>query len=210
MVIGHPAAPFSNGKCTDVVCALHRQDILADDLALIYPYPPPWPAGLVIGAGLLLAVGSGFFLWRVKRNPYLLIGWLWFLGTLARHRIGANRRAIHADRYTYIPSIGLFIVVIGGLNDLGKLWPKRQAYLALAGGIALVGCLMVTSIQINYWQDSVRLFSHTIAVTSGNYAANNCLGDALEKLGRKDEALQLYAKTVEIAPTFRRGNSIWE
>ncbi len=52
------------------------------DLALIYPYPHHWPVGLVIGAGLLLAAGSGLFLWRVERNPYLLIGWLWFLGTL--------------------------------------------------------------------------------------------------------------------------------
>ncbi len=176
------------------------------DLALIYPYPHHWPVGLVIGTALLLAAISGLFIWRAKRNPYLPVGWLLFLGTLVP-TIGLVQTGVQsmADRYTYIPSIGFFIVIVWGLNDLINQWPQHRKYLALAGGVALTCCLMLTSIQINYWQNSEKLFSHTIEVTKDNYAAYNCLGDTLEKLGRKDEALKFYAKTVEIEPSFPAG-----
>jgi tetratricopeptide (TPR) repeat protein len=176
------------------------------DLALIYPYPHQWTPTQVGGAALLLAACVVVFALRMRKNPYLVVGWFWFLGTLVP-AIGLVQVGIQsmADRYTYIPSIGLFIVVVWGLNDLMNGWPEGRKFLALAGGVALAGCLMVTSIQINYWADSVKLFSHTIAVTRDNYAAYNCLGDTLEKLGRKDEALQLYARTVEIEPDFPAG-----
>jgi tetratricopeptide (TPR) repeat protein len=176
------------------------------DLALIYPYPHSWTPGQVAGAGLLLVLVTAVFLWRLRQNPYLCVGWFWFLGTLVP-AIGLVQVGIQsmADRYTYIPSIGFFIVMVWGLNDFLNRWPERKKFLALAGGVALAGCLMVTSIQINYWQDSVKLFSHAIAVTRDNYGAYNCLGDTLEKLGRKDEALTCYAKTVEIEPDFPAG-----
>ena len=137
------------------------------DLALIYPYPHHWPIELVIGSALLLTVWSALFIFRAKQNPYLIVGWLWFLGTLVPV-IGLVQTGVQsmADRYTYIPSIGLFILVVWGANDFLDRWPNWKKFLPLAGGVALAGCLAVTSIQLNYWQDSLKLFSHTIEVTS--------------------------------------------
>ena len=86
------------------------------DLSIFYPHPYHWPAGLAIGAALLLALWSGLFIWRARQNPYLPVGWFWFLGTLIPTiglvQVGSQSMA---DRYMYIPSIGLFILVVWGL-----------------------------------------------------------------------------------------------
>ena len=176
------------------------------DLALIYPYPHHWPVILVVGAALFLAVCSALFVLRVRQNPYLLVGWLWFLGTLVPV-IGLVQTGVQsmADRYIYIPSIGLFIVIVWGANDLLKRWPEWKRFLPVAGGVALAGCLAVTSIQLNYWRDSFALFSHTVGVTTDNYAAYNCLGNVLEQDGEKKEAFALYAESVRVEPDYPLG-----
>ena len=95
------------------------------DLAVIYPYSRHWPAVLVGGAALVLAAWTGLFLWRARRNPHLIVGWLWFLGTLVPAiglvQVGSQSMA---DRYTYIPGIGLFIVIVWGANDLLSRRPE--------------------------------------------------------------------------------------
>ena len=173
------------------------------DLALIYPYPHHWPLVLVIGAALFLAVCSALFVLRARQNPYLLVGWFWFLGTLVPTiglvQVGA---ASMADRYTYIPSIGLFIVIVWGVNDLLERWPNWEKFPPVAGGVALAGCLMVTSIQLNYWRNSLAIFSHTVAVTTDNYTADNFLGRALDGIGQTDAAILLYTESVKIAPHY--------
>jgi tetratricopeptide (TPR) repeat protein len=176
------------------------------DLALIYPYPHHWAIGLVIGAALLLAACSGLFILRARQNPYLFTGWFWFLGTLVP-AIGLVQAGVQsmADRYTYIPSIGLFIVIVWGLNDLVNLWPEGRKFLPLAGIVALAGCLAVTSIQLNYWQNSLKLFSHAVEVTTDNYAAYNCLGNVLEQAGEKEKAFALYAESVRAEPDYPLG-----
>jgi tetratricopeptide (TPR) repeat protein len=176
------------------------------DLALIYPYPHHWPIVLVIGAALFLAACSALFVLRARQNPCLLVGWLWFLGTLVPV-IGLVQTGIQsmADRYTYIPSIGLFIVIVWGANDLLTPRPEWKKFLPVVGGVALAGCLAVTSIQLNYWRDSLALFSHTIAVTTDNYAAYNCLGNVLEQAGDKKDAFDLYSKSVSVEPDYPLG-----
>jgi tetratricopeptide (TPR) repeat protein len=173
------------------------------DLAVIYPYPHHWPMELVIGAALLLAVWSALFIWRARQNPYLLVGWLWFLGTLVPAiglvQVGA---ASIADRYTYIPSIGLFIAIVWGANDFLNRWPEWKKFLPLAGGVALAGCLMVTSVQLNYWRNSITLLTHTIEVTTDNYTACNFLGRALDDAGQNGAAIFFYAESVGIAPRY--------
>lgn len=176
------------------------------DLALIYPYPHHWPIAVVIAVALLLALCSALaFLW-VKPHPYLAVGWFWYLGTLVPV-IGLVQVGIQsmADRYTYLPSIGLFIIVAWGLNDLLNSRPQKTIIAAAVGGLALAGCVAVTSIQLAYWRNSLTLFSHTIEVTTDNYAAEDCLGTTLEHLGQNDEAEKHYAESVRIEPDFPLG-----
>jgi protein O-mannosyl-transferase len=176
------------------------------DLALIYPYPHRWPMALVICAALMLAMWSAFFIVRARRNPYLFTGWFWYLGTLVP-AIGLVQVGVQsmADRYLYLPSIGLFLAIAWGLNDFVQGRPQPRKIVILAGIAALAGCLAVTRIQLSYWQNSLTLFTHTINVTTDNYAACNFLGNVFEKTGRKDKALVLYAESVRIQPDFPMG-----
>ena len=176
------------------------------DLALIYPYPHYWPLAGVIVAALLLALISIWAVLSAKRLPYLAVGWFWYLGTLVPV-IGLVQAGIQsmADRYTYLPSIGLFIIVSWGLNDLLLTQLRRENIAAAVGGLALAGCVAVTSVQLTYWRNSLALFSHTIKVTTGNYAAQNCLGTTLEHLGQNDKAEECYAESVRIEPDFPLG-----
>lgn len=175
------------------------------DLALIYPYPHHWPAALVMAAAALLVAWTGLSLWRIKENPYLAVGWFWFLGTLVPV-IGIVQVGMQsmADRFSYLPGIGLLIAVVWGAEALFKQ-PQQKKYLSIAGAAALAGCLAVTSIQINYWQNDVKLFAHTVKVTVDNYAAEVCLGEALERAGHGDDALTFYADAVRIEPDYPLG-----
>ena len=173
------------------------------DLAIIYPYPRQWPVMAVMGAALLLAIWSGLFLWRARQNPYLLVGWFWFLGTfipaIGLVQVGAQSMA---DRYTYLPGIGLFILIVWGLNDFLIFRPQWRKMAMLTGGLALAGCLAGTGIQLNLWQNNVKLLRHAINVTRDNFVACNFLGRVLDDSGQKDEALLLYAESVRIEPHY--------
>jgi tetratricopeptide (TPR) repeat protein len=176
------------------------------DLALIYPYPHYWPMAAVIAAALLLALCSTLALLWAKRFPYLAMGWFWYLGTLAPV-IGLVQAGVQsmADRYTYLPSIGLSIIVAWGLNDLLNFFPRKTKIAAVAASLALAGCLAVTSIQLNYWRNSLALFLHTVEVTTDNYAAEDCLGTALEDISKKDAAGKCYAESVRVEPDYPLG-----
>jgi protein O-mannosyl-transferase len=176
------------------------------DLALIYPYPHHWPLSFVIIASLLLVVWSALFVFRAGRNPYLFTGWFWFLGMLVP-AIGFVQAGVQsmADRYMYLPSIGLFILVVWSASDLLLLIPYERIIATLLGTLALGGCFICTSLQLKYWENSVRLFTHTIAITTDNYLAYNCLGQTLENLGRTNEAYQLYLQSVRVEPDFPLG-----
>jgi Flp pilus assembly protein TadD len=176
------------------------------DLALIYPYPHHWPLAGIIAAALLLAMFSVLAVLWAKRFPYLAVGWFWYLGVLVP-AIGLVQAGVQsmADRYTYLPGIGLFIVAAWGLNDLLNSRPQKAKIAAVAGSLTLAGCLAVTSVQLNHWRNGVELFWHTIQVTTDNYAGENCLGLALEDIGQKDAAAKLYAESVRVEPDFALG-----
>jgi tetratricopeptide (TPR) repeat protein len=173
------------------------------DLAVVYPYPNHWPIALVVGSVLVLAFWTGLFLWRARRNPYLSVGWLWFLGTLVPVigivQVGPQSMA---DRFTYVPGIGLFILIVWGLNDFMKFRPAWRHAVVLVGVLALADCLVCTRIQLNYWPNSITLLRHTIAVTTDNYIACNFLGRALDDTGKTDESLPFYAESVRIEPHY--------
>ncbi len=173
------------------------------DLALIYPYPHSWPLGAVIGVFIVLAVLTVIFIWQGKRFPYLAVGWLWFLGTLVP-AIGVVQVGVQsmADRYSYLPSIGIFILVAWGMNDLFHRWPERKKFLPIAAGLALAACLAVTTIQLSYWKNSLTLFLHTTQVTTDNYAADDCLGKSLENIGKTSAAAEFYSEAIRLEPDY--------
>ena len=140
----------------------------------------------MIGAALLLAIWSGLFLWRARQNPYLLVGWFWFLGTLIPAiglvQVGSQSMA---DRYTVSSQHRLVHSGGVGLERFFELASPLAAKVAMLAGAAGAGGLSVgTGIQLGYWQNSIKLLRHTIAVTTDNY----CLqlsGRALDDAGKR-------------------------
>ncbi len=169
------------------------------DLAVVYPYPHHWPILLLIVAILTLTFWTGLFLWRLRQNPYLSVGWFWFLGTLVPVigvvQVGPQSMA---DRFTYVPGIGLFILVVWSLADFAAFRPSCRNVVITAGIAALAGCLVCTHLQLKYWQNSITLLRHAVAVTTDNYIAENFLGRALDEAGKNDLSLPLYMESVRI------------
>ena len=158
-------------------------------LSLVYPYKAHLPVFLVAVSVALLVVWSVLFLAWWRRFPYLVTGWFWFVGTLVPTigliQVGAQSMA---DRYMYLPSIGLFIAVVWGLADWVQFQPRWLRPVQLAGALALLGCLLLTSIQISYWRNTITLFTHTIEETGDNGVAYYCLGLGYQKTGDKATA----------------------
>src|ERR1019366_2539422 len=171
------------------------------DLAIIYPHPRHWPVALALGAAAVLTVWTILCVRDWRKRPFFAVGWFWFLGTLVPTvglvQVGA---ASMADRYTYIPSIGFFIALVWGAAEFSQ--PRGKMILPLLGGVALLGCVWTTSVQISLWRDSITLFRHTMDVTTDNYAAENTLGKAYEKAGDQPHALFLYRAAVAAEPRF--------
>jgi protein O-mannosyl-transferase len=176
------------------------------NLAVLYPYPDAWPLWVVALCSLLLIVISSLAIGALRSRPYLFVGWFWFLGVLVPFIgvIQAGEQAM-ADRYTYIPVIGLFLVVVWGLNALLDAWPRKRHWLAGAATLALVGCVVATGFQLRHWRDSESLFRHAVEVTSANYNAYDGLATALAERGRRDEALACYAESVRLKPRYCEG-----
>src|SRR5438477_2838436 len=137
-----------------------------DHLAIFYPYVRAWPGWQIAAAALVLMAMTLLAFWGRRDHRYLATGWLWYLGTLVPViglvQVGAQSMA---DRYTYIPLIGLFVVVSWGAVDLSKRWPMKKMARALGASAALAGCIIIGFAQVRIWQDSVSLFTHALAVT---------------------------------------------
>jgi len=175
--------------------------IWPENLALLYPIGQI-PAWEVFGSGALLAGLSVIFLWRSRRQPYLTVGWFWFLIMLVPviGLVQVGKEAM-ADRYTYLPSIGLFIMLAWGMAGIAaKSKPWRTIMILVAAGTVLA-CLPETRRQLNFWQDDVKLFGHSIAVTpEDNYEGYLFLGNALVEAGNLDAAVQSYQSSLRIDP----------
>jgi tetratricopeptide (TPR) repeat protein len=162
-------------------------------LAIFYPYDMSIPAASVAAVLILLVAISAFAVWRLRAQPSFAVGWFWYLGTLVPVigivQIGAQS---HADRYTYIPLIGLFIA-------LAWLPIPRNAG-AVLGALAIAVLTVVTARQINYWQDGITLFRHAVAVTKDNAVAHATLGMALLEQQAEDEAIGHFREAVRLKP----------
>jgi tetratricopeptide (TPR) repeat protein len=173
------------------------------DLAVFYPHPGHWPLEQVVLAGGLLAGITVLFIAPWRQYPFMLMGWVWFVGTLVPviGLVQVGEQAM-ADRYTYIPSLGVLILAIWGAYELTQSWRYQGMVLSVAGCLAVVLCLGLTRQQLGFWRDSETLFRHALAVTGDNYLMDNNLGVTLEKKGQTDEAIRQYQITIRLKPGY--------
>ena len=176
------------------------------NFAVFYPHPGIIPMWQVVGAGLSLAcltVLSAMLFRAGRRFPYCAVGWLWYLGTLVPViglvQVGSQAMA---DRYTYIPLIGLFIMISWGFYDVVRGWKNRHIVLAISTGVVLLALMACTWFQVGLWKNSTMLFKHALNVTDNNYKAHNLLGIALEGQGRLTDALRHYSEALRIKPDY--------
>jgi tetratricopeptide (TPR) repeat protein len=172
-----------------------------ENLCVYYPYLEHFLLGGVFAAAILLIIISLFFVWQWRRHPCLLVGWLWFLGTLMPviGLVQSGKQAM-ADRYTYIPQVGLLLCLTWGAHALTKTWKRQSLILSATATAAIIACMMLTCRQIGYWKDSETLFARAIAVTKNNFIAHTQRGIALLQKGRVNEAMDDFRKSLEIKP----------
>ena len=179
--------------------------LVPTNLAVIYPlrYPFHWPLGDLISAGLLLLGISIFVVALRRRQPWLLVGWFWFVGTLVPV-IGLVQVGLQAmaDRFSYVPSIGLFIFLSWGAWALTKAWRYQVVAVSGAATVVMVLCAGLAWRQAGYWKNTGTLFQHAIDVTENNFIACSNLGDYELVQGHYDEAINLYRETIRLMPSY--------
>jgi tetratricopeptide (TPR) repeat protein len=192
-----------------VACATYlRQMFWPAGLAVFYPLPNTLPVGTVVLAGAVLL---GITVWAIgfaRRRPHRVVGWFWFLGMLAPViglvQVGLQQRA---DRYTYLPLIGLFILLVWEVSDALSRWRLPRIVCGAVTGLALLCCAAWTRAQLRYWQNSETVFRHAIAVTKDNWLAHYNLAEALSDPGRRKEAVAEYDRALAIHPRFARAHN---
>jgi len=179
-----------------------EKTIWPKNLAVFYPFPDTLPVWQVFGACLFLAFISFLVLLNLRKKPYLCMGWLWFLGTLIPV-IGLKQAGLWpamADRWAYVPLVGIFIILAWGGSDLLKKWTNKNVMPAILA-IAVILALTVLSFhQATHWKNSITLFENAIKVTENNCMAHNNLGIALFGKGELDKAVFHYKKALNIKP----------
>lgn len=192
-------ARISNAALAYVIYLI--KTVWPSDLSVIYPIRLDIPGTLAaLAAGLTLGVSFAVW-WKRKLQPYWFTGWFWFVGMLVPV-IGLVQVGVQsmADRYTYLPLIGIFAAVIWSLPEANQVRVKVQSVVAI---VCIAAWGMISWQQLGCWAGSIRLFEHALAVTSGNYIAHNNLGSALLAQGQLDAALEQFRKALEIKPSHK-------
>jgi tetratricopeptide (TPR) repeat protein len=208
-----PATRIGNAA---VACALYlRNTFWPVSLAAFYPHPQGGhPPVLVVAASTLIAGLTIAVVVRAGRRPWLAAGWLWFAGMLVPviGFVQVGGQAL-ADRYTYLPHVGLFVAVVWGLADRARRagTPARAILPAVAA--MLLSLAAVTWLQAGFWRDQRTVFSRAAAVTTGNFVAHFNLGVAADAEGRSDEAIAHYHEAIRLQPKsfdahLRLGNAL--
>jgi len=177
--------------------------IWPSNLAVLYPHPRllvPWQ---VLGSVLLLIAITLAVFWMVKRSPYLATGWLWYISTLVPviGIVQVGDQAM-ADRYTYIPLIGLFIMVAWGVPDLLKKWKYRKEILLASSALSILCLSIITWTQVGYWQNSITLYDHTLKVTDNNLPIYINRSTAYNAVGNYSQAIEDLNRVIEIKPGY--------
>jgi tetratricopeptide (TPR) repeat protein len=168
------------------------------DLAVFYPLPPTVPWWYPGAAALLIAI-TGWVIWQARRQPYLVVGWFWFLITLVPV-IGLVQVGMQAmaDRYTYFPLIGIAIMLVWGGAALAQWSAWRRSWCLAAATVVLAIVTTMTWRQLHHWRSSYTLFSHAISITDNNYIAQSYLGLAYHGQKRYREAVQYYMLSLTV------------
>ena len=179
--------------------------IWPNNLAVFYPHPERWISWQVLGSVFLLIAITLLVIWRAKRSPYLATGWLWFIGTfvpvIGIVQVGSQAMA---DRYTYIPLIGLFIMLAWGVPDLLKKWKHRKEILLASSALIILCISFITWVQVGYWQNNFTLYDHTLKITDNNWVIYNCRGYAHANLGNYRQAIEDFSRAIEIKPDYEK------
>lgn len=176
------------------------------ELALFYPHPHHIPFAKIAGSAVLLILITAATARFLRSRPHLAVGWLWFLGTLAPviGIVQVGRQAM-ADRYTYIPHIGLFIAVVWAAAELARRH-KQMVAGAYAAAAMLIICVGLSLRQSVYWKNSINLFERSLEVTENNSLAHNNLGAAYAVEGRFDDAIEQYQAALRIWPGYAKAH----
>lgn len=170
-------------------------------LAVLYPYPASFPVWHVVCASLFLVFTFLLAIRTVRKCPYFAVGWLWYFGTLIPV-IGLVQVGMQAmaDRYTYVPLIGIFIIFAWGIPDLTARWRHRTIGLSVMAAAVLLFLIRTASLQVTHWADSISLFSHAVSVTENNYVAHTNLGNELFHRKLLKEAIAQHSEALRINP----------
>lgn len=170
-------------------------------LAVTYPYPEVIPSWQAAGAAVLFIFISVLAIFQARKRPYFIVGWLWYIVTLIPvirlFNIGPQNIA---DRYTYIPLIGLFIIIAWGIPDLLARLRYRRVLLCISTTMMLIWLSVSSYVHLGYWQNSLTLFNRAINVTSDNWLAHYNLGSFLLRKGNISEAVNHFSETIRIRP----------
>lgn len=171
------------------------------DLALPYSYSHIWTFWEAAGAVVCLLLISALAVLLRRKKPYLTVGWLWYLGTLLPV-IGLTQVGIQpmADRYSYIPSIGIFVMLIWSIPNAWAAWPRPGLVFGAVTAGVLIFLMTGTEVQLQYWRNSVTLMTHTLSVTHNNILAEYNLGEALARQGDETNAIIHYKDALAIEP----------
>ena len=171
-------------------------------LAVFYPHPSDtlsmWQAAV---AALLLLAVSAWVIWLARKRGYITVGWLWYLGTLVPViglvQVGSQAMA---DRYTYLPFIGLFIIIAWGGAELFGRWRHRKIGLGIFAGLLIVAMMVGTRMQVRHWEDRYSLYGHALEVTENNHVMHNNFGGVLLKRGQVEKAIWHIREALRINP----------
>ncbi len=185
------------------------------NMAVFYPHPvvvAPQAIGVLVlksvfaAAGMLIVTAGALAL--IRRRPFLAVGWFWYVGTLVPviGLVQVGTQAM-ADRYTYVPLIGVYLMVVWGGWELGRSRPIAGRAVVAVTAVVLLVLLAITHVQVRHWRTSHTLFEHAVAVTQNNYFAHNHLGLAHEADRNLEQARVQYERSVQIAPHYAHGQN---
>jgi tetratricopeptide (TPR) repeat protein len=172
-------------------------------LAIFYPYRDRSIFSTAVLASLAsICLITALAVWQIKKRPYLAVGWFWYLGTLVPV-VGLVHVGdiAHADRYTYVPLVGVFVAIVWGAAELSSRIPTLRYPLLTGAGLAVVALASATARDISYWHDGIRVSEHALAVTGPNCLMERALGEAYYNQGRIDAALEHLTRSLQIHPT---------